>query len=352
MKNEECFSFEYKKRRAEGKRYALQRAKVRNKRFIKGVSALAVCSVMIGGVVKFIPSMFKTSYAINDEKTISYETDNNIKKEYQKVDKKIIKETETSLSDDSKDSDKIEDTVALAEEDETAYPVFVVGGNGSDIVDEFINSDIGYYLFEYSADYGVDPYVMASICMQETSLEHDRCCPGGDRYSGYGVGYMQLESPSGQEVVAYNYSTGEEDVEYITMENACDPIMNIKLGCMIMQNSINHYKGNQLLAIQSHNYGEGMLDSILYSNYDDVDSLEQNYSDTSWSEYVVDAYYNPLNYISDWDEGTYGDKDYVSHVLSHCPVATASYRYNGSNITVDLASGQVLGVMEVDSKTR
>ena len=67
-------------------------------------------------------------------------------------------------------------------------------------------------------------------------------------YSEYGVGLMQLESPSGEEIRAYNYKTGQIDgqidTEYITMDEACDIIKNIKIGCMIFQNSLNYNNGN------------------------------------------------------------------------------------------------------------
>ena len=45
-------------------------------------------------------------------------------------------------------------------------------------------------------------------------------------------------------LVPYNYKTGQIDTEYITMDEACDIIKNIKIGCMIFQNSLNYNNGN------------------------------------------------------------------------------------------------------------
>lgn len=222
---------------------------------------------------------------------------------------------------------------------------FSVGSSDSiPTVIDFLSSPVGNIIYRYSEDYGVDPNIMAAICMQETSLEHQRCSPGGDRYSGYGVGLMQLESPSGQEIQAYNYNTGMTDTMYITMENACDIEKNIQIGCMIFQNSILNNNGNVCLAIQSHNYGQGMLNSVLskYSNEKgiDINNAKSNYTDVGWVDYVMDAHNNPLEYIDEWQESRYGDGEYLYHVLRFNPSDVANYKYYGQDISINLKTLQ------------
>ena len=350
---DQFFSEDYLRRREQGRRYALERVKVRNKRIVKGLSIAAIISVMAGGIVKYIPSMFKEAKAVS--KDISYTTTVDNKNDVNTNNKEIINynhESETNVDEVLVEDDSVDEEIDNLDQDDNTEAIFTVGNDASDMVEDFINSDIGSYLYQFSSDYGVDPYIMAAICMTETSLEHDRCCPGGDRYSGYGVGYMQLESPSGEEITAYNYNTGEYDTDYVTMENACNPVTNIKIGCMIMQNSIKNNMGNLFLSVQAHNFGQGMVDSVLYYNYGDVDAIKKDYANLSWVSCMEDAHLNPTKYYSDWSFDTYGGSEYIACVFSHCPVGTASYRYNNSNITVDLASGKVLGNTEIESKTR
>ena len=346
MNNDLYFSNDFKRKREIGRKYALQKIKVR-KRFLKGAVAFSVVTIMAGGVVKFIPSLFSKVEAKKD--IIKNESYSMLISNGNHDDKKDFSEEKKHIFNNNEEVGQSDVDIIDSDIDE---PVFIVGNDASDLVRDFLNTYIGSYLVSYSLDYGVDPNIMASICMTETSLDHEGCCPGGDRYSGYGVGYMQLESPSGQEVTAYNYNTGLYDTEYITMDNACDPIMNLKIGCMIMQNSINHFNGNQLLAIQSHNYGLGMTDSVLYTNYSDVDVILKDYSNVSWLDYMEDAHNNPLKYLPEWFESTYGASEYVACVLSHCPVKTASYKYDDSDITVDLTNGKVLEIMKLEDKVR
>ena len=144
---------------------------------------------------------------------------------------------------------------------------------------------------------------------------------------------MQLESPSGQEISAYNYLTGQFDTEYITMDNACNMEMNIKIGCMIFQNSLKRNYGNILLAIQSHNYGQPMLDLI----------LEQEYSG---------AHEDPQKYLFDWDEDSYGDGNYISNVLKYCPSDKVTYNYNGCKYTFDLKNLKIIKIEELGTKIK
>ncbi len=306
-----------------------------------------------------------------------------------------------------------------------------IGGNGSDEVEAFLNNEenekyangastdyieateqnAGAFVYKYSSDYGVDPSIIASICYQESSLQHYESCPGGYNYNGYGVGFTQQESPSGEKVMAYNYNTTEDDVEYITMDNACDIAKNIKIGAMQWQNSINHYKGNVLLAIQSHNFGQTMLDKVLFQNYFKLENLEKDYpnvvnnlkadnpeiyqfmkndyptqygvlseeypetyntlwkqsktywdtiktmiytdyGNTSWINWVKDAYENPFKYLSNWEFSHYGDGSYVAHVLSHCPTSEIKYTYDNSNITFDLDTMTVVSSEKINQNVR
>ena len=218
---------------------------------------------------------------------------------------------------------------------------------------DFLSSPSGNLIYKYSEQFGVDPNIIAAMAMQETSLNHNECIPGGEFYSGYGVGVMQLESPTGQEVSAYNYETNEIETEYVTMENACNFEKNIKIGCMIFQNSLENNQGNIFLAIQSHNYGQPMLDYIMYDNYgDNIDYIKLNYENTDWVAGIKQAHQNPSRYLFDWEGSTYGDGDYIENVLRFMPVDTVKYTYDNNIYKFNLKTKQIISKDNVTSLVR
>ena len=237
------------------------------------------------------------------------------------------------------DSKKL--VVKTGNDNDDTYNPFKVGSGGVREVNEFLYGPMGKYIYEYAEMYGVDPNLMCAIAMQESSLNHKECIPGGSMYSGYGVGLMQLESPSGQEISAYNYKTGEVDTEYITMTNACDPVKNIKIGCMIFQNSLNYNKGNALLAIQSYNYGQGMVDLVLEEAYVNSSDIKNEYENIKWVDFMKDAHNNPSKYILGWKESKYGDGNYLANVLRFCPNSKIKYNYDGKKICFDLKETKI-----------
>lgn len=212
---------------------------------------------------------------------------------------------------------------------------------------DFLNSKDGKLIYKYSSDYGVDPNIMASIAMQETTLNHEACIPGGEWYSGYGVGLMQLESPTGEEVSAFNYNTNDWDTEYITMDNACNKDTNIKIGCMLFQNKIKENCGNVCLSIQSHNYGQGMIDMMMNKLYGDkAREVKMDYGNTSWITEIENIHNNPGIYLSDWNESGYGDGQYLNHVLRFCPTDEVKYKYGAYEYTFNLKTMQVTDMFE------
>lgn len=240
------------------------------------------------------------------------------------------------------------------DQDDTYDDLFHVGSSADkNKVIDFLYSSNGSYIYKYSKMYGVDPNIIACICMQESSLLHDECIPGGNLYNGYGVGLMQLESPSNQEITAYNYETKKMDTEYVTMENACNLEKNIKIGCMLFQNSLKANYGNILLAIQSHNYGQSMIDIILNSEYSNEDvNVKKDYSNIEFLKYIKNAHENPKNYLQNWNQETYGDSDYIANVLRYCPSSIVKYRYDKDEYTFNLKNLSVVNMEEFATKLR
>ena len=294
----------------------------------------------IGTIIIVAANLIPFNIAKADEKPV----DNNIYVEtFDNGDSIEFKNVDYPVKDTS---DDVIDSV------EKAPDPFNVGSSpDKKIVIDFLASPEGQLIYKYASDYGIDPNIMASIAFCESSFNHDACIPGGDWYKGAGVGLMQLESPSGEAVTAYNYNTNEWDTEYVTMDAACDLETNIKIGCMIFQNKLKENYGNVFIATQSYNYGQGMMDMIMDNLYgDEKTSVMQNYSDTSWVDEIENVHINPSIYLPSWDESTYGAGiSYLKSVFGCCPSNKATFKMGGYEYTVGLDSCKLEDKVEYGS---
>lgn len=233
--------------------------------------------------------------------------------------------------------------------------VFSVGSALTEyVLNKIENSESLYYYKKYGEMYGIDPFILIAKGIQEASLSHNSCIPGGSNYNGYGVGICQLESPDGREIVAHNYLTNEDDIIYLTMNNAIDLEINIKIGAMLFQNCLERCNGNIYLAIQSYNYSPGMIDLIL-SKYatqigSTIDAVKSNLSDIGWLNIVYDVHNNPINYISSWEHSTYGDGNYIENVLRYFVGDKTYFYFNDIKYVLDFTSNELVEIGNVNGK--
>lgn len=177
-------------------------------------------------------------------------------------------------------------------------------------------------------NYGVDPYLLLSIYMTETSLSHNSTIPGGSCYNGCAYGAMQIEKTNiGETITAYNYQNEQYDTITITEDKLIDFDSNIQIGAMLMQNCLEQYNNNIYIAIQAHNYGKYAMDMIIQKYADEVgktfEEVTFDINDCGWFKYVDDMHNNPKNYFSKWKYSTYGNNKYIYNVLGY---------YMGQNI--------------------
>ena len=227
----------------------------------------------------------------------------------------------------------------------------------------FINSEDGKYTFQIAEDFGIDPYTFVCLMMGESSLNHEATIPGGAYYNGFGVGICQLESPSGQQITAFNYSTNQNETIYETMENAIDKKTNIKMGIMRYQNVLQRYHGNEKLALQSHNFGYGLVDLIVQIYADEkgvsFDEVVNNLEDTGWLKYVKIASEDPIGfanrldankynnysatieYLKNWQYGTYGNGNYLNSLYGYYLGIYSSNIVDGNVIQTNLTNNEV-----------
>lgn len=335
------------------RRYKLQKqAKAKRMREIKRIKALVV-KIAIGGLLITV-----TGTALVNSLASNESVKQPVENQYE-----VIMSTEASIPRDdmyivgSSPAEKTKDIVNIdlsfearkASIDSTGK--FKVGSEvNAYLLMVLDNNEEIYNLFlKYGEMYGVDPYILIAKAFQESSFNHNSCLPGGKNYNGYGVGIMQHETPDGREVVAHNYVTGQDDVMYLTMNNAIDLEKNIQMGAMHFQKCLENNNGNVLLALQSYNYGQGMINSILQkyasSKGITVDAVKNAYTDTGWLSLVTDAHNNAWKYISNWD-GYYGDADYIKNVLRYFIGNDICYNYNGEKVVFNLNTFDMINVDE------
>jgi len=155
---------------------------------------------------------------------------------------------------------------------------------------------------KYAKMYGIDPKLALAIATQERGMHSNVMDTGG------ATGLMQIQNSVWveEQVSAYNFETKKIETFKITKNNIGDLEYNIKIGCMILQNTFQYMNHNIPAAIQCYNMGYGNMKIILNayakSQNKTIDEILSDPSDLGWLEY--------RNLI------TVGDLQYLEHVLS------------------------------------
>lgn len=154
-------------------------------------------------------------------------------------------------------------------------------------------------LFKKAGDqYGVDPNLLAAICMQESSginwsYKEDGVTP----YPAWGI--MQIEYSLEKSFAKFGKET--TGVEW-TLEDRLDPAKSVPFAAYLISQSLIRYDCDYVKMVQSYNFGQTVLDRILAATEGD-----------KW----LDERKNAAQYATGWTEETYGDAQYVEHVLRY-----------------------------------
>ena len=157
---------------------------------------------------------------------------------------------------------------------------------------------------KYANMYGLDPDLVIAVATQESrsGIHTTVMDPGG------ATGLMQIQNSVwvGNDVSAYNFETGKVETLKVTKERIQDVSYNIRIGCMILQNTMEYMKYNTLAGIQCYNMGYGNMMKILNACSKDtgrsVDEILKDVNNTNWMNYRKII--------------TVGEKEYVERVLS------------------------------------
>lgn len=160
--------------------------------------------------------------------------------------------------------------------------------------DELIN--------KYSKMYGLDPKLITAIATQERGVHSSTMDKGG------ATGLMQIQNSVwiGHKITAYNFDMKKNETIVVDEENISNVSTNIKIGCMIFQNTLKSMRYNILAGIQCYNMGYGNMKKILleYSSETGkgVNEILDDELDSGW--------------LNNRDLIRVGDQKYIEHVLS------------------------------------
>lgn len=157
---------------------------------------------------------------------------------------------------------------------------------------------------KYANMYGIDPDLVIAVATQESrdGIHTPVMDPGG------ATGLMQIQNSVwvGNNVSAYNFETGEVETLSVTKERIEDVSYNIRIGCMILQNTMEYMHYNTLAGIQCYNMGYGNMMKILNTCSKEtgrsVDEILKDVNNTDWMNYRKII--------------TVGEKKYVERVLA------------------------------------
>lgn len=296
----------------------------------KQVLAVVTSAVIIFGVGKIVKSIDTMETKIK-ESTYSFQEE--IKDEPPVIEKQIDEDLQFILDSALEENVNIEKNVndqvvieqELAEEKNISYVNLSYDDRSNN--EKIINTrnNYGEIITKYANMYGLDANLMIALATQERGTHSEIVDNGG------AIGLMQIEYNvwNKASITAYNHETKSNETVNIDGQSLGNLDYNVKVACMIFQNSLVQNKYNIIAALQGYNFGYGNMEKVLcgYGNDHGLTKSEvlNDYENTDWLEY--------RSYASG------GDKEYVEHVLSYLgnDISMNVQTPDGELIMVDLS---------------
>lgn len=142
--------------------------------------------------------------------------------------------------------------------------------------------------------YGIDPNILAAVCMQESAGVNYSYREDGTEYPAWGI--MQIEYTHEKAFAQFGLNrTGTE----WTLEDRLDPEKAVPYAAYLLSESLYRYDRDYIKMLQAYNFGETVLNRIIEAKGDD------------WLSERVNA----AKYADNWQYESYGDPEYAEHVL-------------------------------------
>ena len=145
------------------------------------------------------------------------------------------------------------------------------------------HAELYYYntINKYAKIYGVSPDLVLGIAIQNSD-------PGTNVVNNRGgEGLMQIhyDEIKNTNIYAYNYQMGVIEKFYVDSENGKIFENNVKIGCMLFQNCLEHMDYNIIAALCAYNWGYNDTDKVLNDYAKSIGSTRADVlssSDTKW----------------------------------------------------------------------
>lgn len=193
--------------------------------------------------------------------------------------------------------------------------------SGIKIGTEALNNTVKSYsrLFKASGDrYGVDPNLLAAICQQESSGRNLSYRSDGTEYPAWGI--MQIEKSNEKSFAKFGLDTTGTAW---TLADRLNEEKSVAYAAHLISKSLIKYDCDYMKMLQAYNFGETVLDRIIAAK------------DGEW----LSERANAKNYVNNWPYDTYGDAEYIEHVLRYyhedIEYIGAKVRINGELIDFD-----------------
>ncbi len=185
---------------------------------------------------------------------------------------------------------------------------------GIEIGTQPINSSVLKYseIFQRAGDqYGVDPNLLAAICMQESAGQNLSFRSDGSEYPAWGI--MQIEYTLEKSFAQFGLRTTGAAW---TLQDRLNEEKSIMFAASLISDSLIKYDCDYLKMIQAYNFSSAVLDKIIEAN------------GSNW----INALPYAASYAEGWQNNTYGDAHYIQHVLryyhNNMPYRGAKVRIN------------------------
>lgn len=152
-------------------------------------------------------------------------------------------------------------------------------------------------IFKSAGDqYGVDPNILAAVCMQESGGVNYQYYSDGTLRPAWGI--MQIEYTN--EAAFAAFGEDRDGVKW-TLDDRLEPKKAIPYAAYLLSEALYKYEYDYIKMLQSYNFGEAVLNRILDAVGND------------W----LDERKNAVDYVSNWPYSSYGDALYPEHVLAY-----------------------------------
>lgn len=171
--------------------------------------------------------------------------------------------------------------------------------SGIQIGTEKLNAAVKSYtdLFKSAGNqYGVDPNLLAAICMQESSGRNLSFREDGSEYPAWGI--MQIEYTHEKSFRQFGIDTTGEAW---TLQDRLDPEKAVPYAAWLISQALIRYDCDYMKMVQSYNFGQTVLDRIIAAKGD------------NW----LSERANAAKYADNWNYKTYGDAQYIEHVMRY-----------------------------------